>query len=131
MIGMLLGSHCLALDEREPFEDPERQALYEDLNNEIRCLVCQNQTIADSNAPLAADLRREVWEMVEAGRNEPEIKQFLTERYGDFVLYKPRYGGPAAVLWAAPALFLAIGAFVLWRILRKRSALPISSDGSQ
>lgn len=126
----MLSNICLALDEREPFADPERQALYEELNNEIRCLVCQNQAIADSNAPLAADLRREVWEMVDAGRNELEIKQFLTERYGDFVLYKPRFGGPAAVLWAAPLLFLAIGAYVLWRILRRRTALPISPDGT-
>ena len=128
IIFLAIATASYALDEREPFADPERQALYENLNNEIRCLVCQNQTIADSSAPLAADLRREVWEMVDEGRNEAQIKQFLTERYGDFVLYKPRFDGPAIVLWAAPVLFLAFGALVLWRIVRRRAALPISAE---
>jgi cytochrome c-type biogenesis protein CcmH len=125
-----------ALDNREPFDDPEQQAFYERLTKEVRCLVCQNQTIGDSNAPLAKDLRREVWEMVADGQSEEQIKTFLTDRYGDFVLYKPRYGGPAALLWLAPVLLLLLGAIVLWRIVRRRVAMPVvldddSGDGSQ
>ena len=130
----LIGALCLfvcavqALDSREPLADPKQQALYERLTDEVRCLVCQNQTIGDSSAPLAADLRREVWEMVAAGQSEQEIKTFLTERYGDFVLYKPRYGGPAALLWLAPGLLLLLGAVVVWRIVRRRASLPVNLD---
>ena len=116
---------------REPLDNPEQQALYERLTEEVRCLVCQNQTIGDSNAPLAADLRREVWEMVADGQSEQQIKIFLTDRYGDFVLYKPRYGGPAALLWLAPLLLLIVGGFTMWRIVRRRSALPVNLDDDQ
>lgn len=129
MLMLSPGFHvAYALDNREPLADPEQQALYERLTEEVRCLVCQNQTIGDSNAPLASDLRREVWEMVAEGQSEEQIKLFLTERYGDFVLYKPRYGGPAALLWVSPVLFLILGGFVLWRILRRRAALPVNLD---
>ncbi|MBT8442304.1 MAG: cytochrome c-type biogenesis protein CcmH [Gammaproteobacteria bacterium] len=108
------------------FDDPEKAALYERLNEEVRCLVCQNQTIGDSNAPLAADLRREVREQVDAGMSEAEIKTFLTDRYGDFVLYKPRYDGPALLLWIAPGVLLLVGLFMLIRTLRRRASLELS-----
>jgi len=121
-------STAYALDTHEPLADPEQQALYDRLTEEVRCLVCQNQTIGDSSAPLAADLRREVWEMVAAGQSEQQIKTFLTDRYGDFVLYKPRYGGPAALLWLAPGLLLIFGGIVLWRIVRRRAAMPVNLD---
>lgn len=113
------------------WDDPEKEALYERLTEEVRCLVCQNQTIGDSNAPLAADLRREVREQVEAGLSEGEIKTFLTDRYGDFVLYKPRYDGPALLLWAAPGILLLFGLFMLFRSLRRRASLHASdaADG--
>jgi len=117
-----------ALDNRELLDDPKQQALYERLTEEVRCLVCQNQTIGDSSAPLAADLRREVWEMVAAGQSEQQIKTFLTDRYGDFVLYKPRYGGAAALLWLAPVLLLLFGGIVMWRIVRRRAAMPVNLD---
>jgi len=117
-----------AIEATGPLADPQQQALYERLTEEVRCLVCQNQTIGDSNAPLAADLRREVREMVAAGQSEQEIKTFLTDRYGDFVLYKPRYGGPAALLWLAPGLLLIFGGFVMWRVVRRRAALPVNLD---
>jgi len=124
----LVMSSAYALDAREPLSDPKQQALYEQLTEEVRCLVCQNQTIGGSNAPLAADLRREIHEMVAAGQSEQEIKTFLTDRYGDFVLYKPRYGGPAALLWIAPGLLLIFGGFVMMRILRRRAAMPVNLD---
>ena len=124
----LFMSSAYSLDAREPLSDPKQQALYEQLTEEVRCLVCQNQTIGGSNAPLAADLRREIHEMVAAGQSEQELKLFLTDRYGDFVLYKPRYGGPAALLWVAPGLLLIFGGFVMMRILRRRAAMPVNLD---
>jgi len=111
-----------AFDAQQAFDDPAQQARYERLNRELRCLVCQNQTIADSTAPLAADLRREVREMMQAGRTDAEIRQFMLERYGDFVLYRPRLTAANLLLWAAPALLLAIGGVAAVRFIRRRTA---------
>ena len=80
-----------AIDTEAPIDDPAKEALYEDLIHEVRCLVCQNQSIGDSTAPLAADLRREIHRLVIEGRSEADIKSFLLERYGDFVLYRPQF----------------------------------------
>ncbi|MEO7386680.1 MAG: cytochrome c-type biogenesis protein [Gammaproteobacteria bacterium] len=117
-----------AIDIDARFSDPVQQATYERLTSEVRCLVCQNQTIGDSTAPLAADLRREIHEMIEAGRSEEEIKTFLLDRYGDFVLYKPRFKGSTAALWLAPVLLLLLGALALGRIIRRRASLPVPLD---
>jgi len=117
-----------AIDADAPLPDAGQQALYEKLTNEVRCLVCQNQTLADSSAPLAADLRREIRDQVAQGGSEAEIKTFLTERYGDFVLYRPRFAGPSTLLWLAPVLLIGIGALTLWRILRRRTLLPVTTD---
>ena len=111
-----------AFDSEVAFEDPVQQARYERLNRELRCLVCQNQTIADSTAPLAADLRREVREMMQTGRTDAEIRQFMIDRYGDFVLYRPRMNATNFLLWAAPALLLLIGSGVAVRFIRRRAA---------
>ena len=108
-----------AVDAEDTIADPVLRTRYEAINRELRCLVCQNQTIADSDADLAKDLRREVRGMLEAGQSDAEIRQFMTDRYGDFVLYKPR----SWVLWAAPAVLLlgglALGASIVLR--RSRS----------
>ena len=125
---LLAAAQVYGIDVDEPLSDPAQQVLYDRLTVEVRCLVCQNQTIADSNAPLAADLRREIRNKVSMGQSEAEIKTFLTERYGDFVLYRPRFGGPSALLWLAPGLLLIIGAALLWRIIQRRSGLPVTSD---
>jgi cytochrome c-type biogenesis protein CcmH len=117
-----------AIAPEEVLADPAKQAIYEHLTNEVRCLVCQNQTIADSTAPLAVDLRREIRRMVEAGKSEEDIKTFLLDRYGDFVLYRPRWQTNTALLWLAPILLLLIGAAALWRILQRRTSLPIPPD---
>ena len=117
-----------AIEHDEALADPAQQAVYDHLTNELRCLVCQNQTIADSTAPLAIDLRREIRQMLEAGRSEEEIKTFLLDRYGDFVLYRPRWQANTALLWLAPVLLLLIGAGGLWRIIRRRAALPVPSE---
>jgi len=118
----------LGMDVDEPLADPAQRALYERLTTEVRCLVCQNQTIADSNARLAADLRREIREKVSSGQSESEIKEFLTDRYGDFVLYRPRFSGPSLLLWLAPGLLLFIGIAALWKIIRRRSGLPVTTE---
>jgi cytochrome c-type biogenesis protein CcmH len=94
------------------------------LAEELRCLVCQNQTIADSNAELAQDLRRQIREQVAAGRTDGEIVAYMVARYGDFVLYRPPLKATTALLWAGPALLLVFGFLVLIRIVRGRHAQP-------
>ena len=118
---LALGGQALAIDSEAAFEDPVLQHRYETINRELRCLVCQNQTIADSNATLAQDLRREVREMIAAGKSDDEIREFMIERYGDFVLYRPRMTAQNFLLWAAPVLLLLIAAAVLVRVVRRRA----------
>lgn len=124
----LVAASAWAIDPSEKLPDPEQQAMFESIAKEVRCLVCQNQTIADSTAPLAADLRREIKRMVVEGQSESEIKDFLVERYGDFVLYKPRFRSWNVLLWAAPAILLFVGALALVNIVRRRMQLPINED---
>lgn len=119
-----------AIDPEGALADPEQQETYERITREVRCLVCQNQTIADSTAPLALDLRREIRTMIEAGRSEAEVKEFLLARYGDFVLYRPRFTLDTALLWLAPGLLLVLGGFALWRVVRHRARLPIPPEDS-
>ncbi len=99
------------------FEDPATEARYRALIAEIRCLVCQNQSLADSNAPLAVDLREEVRAQIAGGASNDDIVRYLTARYGDFVLYKPRFTAVTAALWLAPMLLLLIGGALAWRAL--------------
>jgi cytochrome c-type biogenesis protein CcmH len=119
---VVLAVPALAIDTQRAFDDPALQARYEQINRELRCLVCQNQTIADSNATLAQDLRREVREMIEAGKSDAEIREFMIERYGDFVLYRPRMTPVNFLLWGAPVLLLLLGTFIGIRIIRKQAA---------
>lgn len=123
---LLLAHPAQAADAR--FDDPERQARYEHLINELRCLVCQNQTIADSNADLALDLRNKVAEQIAAGRSDEEVIAYLTDRYGDFVLYRPPVQSNTALLWAGPFLLLGIGAAILFFTLRRRARLADSDE---
>jgi cytochrome c-type biogenesis protein CcmH len=120
-LALVLGGQVLAIDTEAAFDDPALQHRYESINRELRCLVCQNQTIADSNATLAQDLRREVREMIAAGKTDEEIRDFMIERYGDFVLYRPRMTAQNFLLWSAPLLLLAIAAMVLIRVVRRRA----------
>lgn len=116
-----------AIDTTE-FDDPAKEARYRELIAELRCLVCQNQTLADSNAPLAVDLREQVRLRVARGDSDAEIVAFLTDRYGDFVLYRPRLSAKTAVLWAAPVLFLLIGGVLAWRLSCAPAAAPVVDD---
>ena len=129
---LALGGRALAIDTEAAFDDPVLQHRYESINRELRCLVCQNQTIADSNATLAQDLRREVRDMIAAGKTDDEIRDFMIERYGDFVLYRPRMTAQNFLLWAAPALLLLIAAVVLVRVVRRRAQeSDIETDGPE
>jgi cytochrome c-type biogenesis protein CcmH len=114
-----ISSH--AVDSRQ-LSDPKQQESYETLTKELRCLVCQNQTIADSNAELAGDLRRQVYEMLQQGQSEQDIIRFMTDRYGDFVLYKPPFEGKTSLLWIAPVVFLAMGLMMVFFVIRRKKA---------
>jgi len=131
LASLLIAGNAFAIDA-ERLEDPALQARYEKLVHELRCLVCQNETIADSNASLAGDLRRELREMIQAGRSDADIRAFLTERYGDFVLYMPPVTPRTWLLWAAPALLLfggaAIAALVVVRRVRTARANPAALE---
>jgi cytochrome c-type biogenesis protein CcmH len=121
-LALAVGGNALAIDTQPAFDDPVLQQRYEGITRELRCLVCQNETIADSNATLAGDLRREVREMIAAGKSDEEIRQFMIDRYGDFVLYRPRLTPINFLLWAAPVLLLLGGAFAVVRVVRRRAA---------
>ena len=121
-----ISSH--AVDSRQ-LSDPKQQESYETLTKELRCLVCQNQTIADSNAELASDLRRQVYEMLQQGKSEQEIIRFMTDRYGEFVLYKPAFAGKTSLLWIAPVVFLFMGLMMVFFVIRrKRAAAKVQVD---
>jgi cytochrome c-type biogenesis protein CcmH len=102
------------------------------LAHELRCLVCQNQTLADSNAPLAVDLRNQIREQLAAGRSEREVREFMVARYGDFVLYKPPFKATTLLLWGGPFLFLLLGVFLLLKRVRRRpEAAPELSEAER
>jgi cytochrome c-type biogenesis protein CcmH len=108
-------------------EQPELDRRAAELAHELRCLVCQNQTLADSNAPLAVDLRNQIREQLAAGKSERDVIDFMVQRYGDFVLYRPPFKASTAALWLGPFALLVLGAWLFVRILRrKREAPPLS-----
>lgn len=121
---------AFAIDTEKAFDDPELQARYEAIIEEVRCLKCQNQSIKDSNAFLAADLRREIRRMLGEGKTDAEVYDFLVARYGEFALYRPRMSGKTLVLWIAPAALLLAGAFLLVNIVRGRMSMPIDDDAA-
>jgi cytochrome c-type biogenesis protein CcmH len=123
LMGMSWAAHA-----QEGFDDPVLDARYRALTREIRCPKCLNESIAESSAPVAADLRREVRRLIGEGASDDEIKTFLSDRYGDFVLYRPRITPATFIVWAAPFLLLALGALVFWRILAVRSNQSLDEE---
>ena len=107
------------------FRDTSEEARFHALAAELRCVMCQNQSLADSNALIALSLRREVLELMRAGQSDAQIKDFLVQRYGEFVLYKPRVEGRTWLLWLGPAAILLAGAVVVVVLVRRRPAQPI------
>jgi cytochrome c-type biogenesis protein CcmH len=124
----LVNAGALAIDTEAAFPDPALQARYEHMIRELRCVQCQNQSIADSPVGLAADLRRQVREMIAAGKTDADIKRYMTDRYGDFVLYDPPLRARTYVLWAAPVLLMLITLGVAARVILRRSKAPIGPD---
>ena len=112
------------------FESSSQESRYKALIAELRCLVCQNQNLADSNADLARDLRLLTYNMILSGSSDTEIVQFMVSRYGDFVLYRPPFKPSTALLWFAPLIFLAGGCFVLFRIFQSRNNNSLSNVSS-
>lgn len=107
------------------FDSPEQEETYKKLIGELRCLVCQNQNIADSNAELAQDLKRKTYELVKQGKSRQEISDFMVERYGDFVLYRPPVTSTTYLLWVGPFIILALGVFILYRVVRSRKTAVV------
>lgn len=128
-LASLLATVALAIDSGPAFEDPELQQRYDRMVNELRCLKCQNNSIADSNSLIAIDLRREVRELIAQGKSDTEIRTYMTDRYGDFVLYRPPVAPRTWLLWAAPALFL-LGGLAAASVIVARRARAARSDPS-
>ncbi len=112
-----------AFEERE-FKTAQDEALFDNLVTELRCLVCQNQNIADSDAELAVDLRREIFTMIEAGKDKSHILDFMVQRYGEFVLYKPRLTARTILLWVGPACLFLLGILIILRSAKRQRAVP-------
>lgn len=123
---------CLAPLAPRAAEDPALDKRVAGLAHELRCLVCQNQTLADSNAPLAVDLRNQIREQLKGGASEREVIDFMVARYGDFVLYRPPFKASTLALWLGPFLLLALGALLLVRrLLRRRAPEPPLSEAER
>ena len=108
-------------DELVSFSNPDHKTMYHQLLREYRCLKCQNQNLADSDASLAGDLRREIRRLIEAGGSQADIEEYLVSRYGEFVLYRPRLNSKTLILWIGPFVLLAVGLFSLFVMVRGKS----------
>ncbi len=120
LVLLLLPLSLLARIESHQFDSPDQEALYIQLTKELRCLVCQNQNLADSNADLAKDLREKSYEMVKAGKTHDEITEYMIARYGDFVLYRPPVNTSTYLLWLGPFVFLLAALVALFLFTRRK-----------
>jgi cytochrome c-type biogenesis protein CcmH len=123
LAGLMLAVVAGAVDTEAPLTDPQLQQRYLDMTHELRCVQCQNEAISDSPVSLAADLRRQVREMIVAGKTDEDIRQYMVERYGEFILFRPRMNLRTIWLWAAPAVLLIAGVIVALRVIGKRTRL--------
>jgi cytochrome c-type biogenesis protein CcmH len=122
MLLLALAATTAFAGEAKPLgEDPALEARLKNVSQELRCLVCQNTTLADSSAPLAEDLRREIRVLMREGKSDKEVVEYLVARYGDFVLYRPPVNNYTAFLWFGPFLILILGGFILYRVLKKHA----------
>jgi cytochrome c-type biogenesis protein CcmH len=127
---LFLGGSARALDPYGQLEDPALQARFERITLQLRCLVCQNESIADSNVELASDLRRQVREMLLAGKSDDAIFAFMTDRYGEFVRFSPPLEPKTLLIWGAPFIMLVLGGIIIYRVARQRSRLPLDDEPS-
>ena len=127
---ILLAANAWAAIEALRFDSADQETRYRALINELRCLVCQNQSLADSNAPLAADLRKITYDMIVAGHSDNDVRDYMSDRYGDFVLYKPPLTATTLVLWAGPflLLFAVFGILVISIRRRNRERRKVEHD---
>lgn len=116
-----------AIDVHEFKSEIDRKR-YQSFIDEMRCPKCQNQNLSGSDSPIAMDLRNELYLMIEAGKSDQEITQFMVERYGEFILYRPRLSPATMLLWAAPVLLLVLGALLLLLIVRKRRRMEVEAE---
>jgi cytochrome c-type biogenesis protein CcmH len=123
--GAFAETPAAGLDEQGQMQDPALQARFEHIAKELRCLQCQNETIADSNADLARDLRRQVREMLIDGKSDDAIFTFMTDRYGEFVRFAPPLSPKTALIWGAPFFMLLLGGAIVYRVVRQRSRMPL------
>ncbi|VAW99594.1 Cytochrome c heme lyase subunit CcmL [hydrothermal vent metagenome] len=121
-ISFALSTVSFAGIEYAKFDDPKKEQVYKRLINELRCLVCQNQTIAGSNAGLAKDLRKISYDMIQEGKSYDDVVAFMTKRYGDFVMYRPPFKLRTVFLWVGPAIFLILGLWLMLRYVRSRNS---------
>ena len=129
LVGAVLASAGVrALDANGQIENPALQARFESITKDLRCLVCQNESVADSNAQLAGDLRRQVREMLVAGKSDDDIFKFMTDRYGDFVRFNPPLEAKTLLIWGSPFIALLLGAGIVLRIARQRSRMPLDDE---
>lgn len=126
LLAITLVTPALAIDPL-PFSDAEQEARFRELVAELRCLQCQNQNLADSDAVIAKDLRREIFDQLEAGRSDDEIVAFLVDRYGEFVRYRPAFNGGTVLLWLGPGLILLGGLIGIGIHLRRRRSTPAAA----
>jgi cytochrome c-type biogenesis protein CcmH len=127
-VAALLSSGVSYAVDVDALPTPEFQARYDALTHELRCMQCQNQSIADSPVGLASDLRRDVREQILAGKSDQEIRDSMVARYGNVILFRPPFQASTAWVWVLPFLLLLVGAFVAVRIVRQRAALVASDD---
>ena len=127
-VTLCVSTLALAVDSQPPIPDPALQARYLELTHELRCVQCQNESIADSPVEIAAQLRREVRESLIAGQTDDQILDTMVSRYSEFILFKPRWSAKTALLWLAPLLLLLGGAAVALRILSRRRALLATDE---
>jgi cytochrome c-type biogenesis protein CcmH len=116
------------IDANGQLEDPGLQARFERIAKDLRCLVCQNESIADSNAELANELRRQVRDMLVAGKSDAAIFDFMTDRYGDFVRFNPPLEAKTLLIWGAPFILLFLGGLIVYRVVRQRSRMPLDDE---
>jgi cytochrome c-type biogenesis protein CcmH len=128
LIAIVCSGSAFGLDANGQLEDHVLQSRFENITKQLRCLVCQNESIADSNVELAGDLRRQVREMLSAGKSDEAIFDYMTARYGEFIRFSPPLEGKTVLIWGAPFIMVVLGAFIVFRVSRQRSRMPLD-DG--
>jgi cytochrome c-type biogenesis protein CcmH len=132
LLGFAAGAFAVdaaqSVDANGQLQDPALQTRFESITKDLRCLVCQNESIADSNVELARDLRRQVREMLVDGKSDAAIFDFMTDRYGEFVRFNPPLEPKTLLIWGAPFVLLLLGGVIIYRVVRHRSRMPVDDE---